>query len=102
MAAIQGVETGKGANLHPSPAHPLLVDGEGSRVVPHQSHRGVEQVELQLPDEAGARLDDADEVRLEQLVAVVVEVPAGDGCGDGGDISGIEDPKDSRGNREIV
>lgn len=56
--------------LHAAPAHPEAVDGEGSKVVAKESHRGVQEVVLQQPHQVGPRVDHVDELALEQLVPV--------------------------------
>lgn len=58
-------------DLHAAPAHPRLVDCESGKVVASQGNCRIQQVELQQTHQAAAGLDDADEGRLEQLVAVL-------------------------------
>lgn len=57
--------------LHSSPPHPCLVNCESCSIVAHQCDRGVEQVELKQANEACARLDDSNEIWLEELVSIL-------------------------------
>ena len=63
------------AHLHPTAAHPPLVNCEGRKVVAHKRNSGIEQSPLQGDLDTGARHNDANEGGLEQLVAVESKVP---------------------------